>query len=71
MSDLKAMSARVLEASAIGLDYIEMHIDTYNSLIACAEALDSVVTLASHSAEVAELAFREARAAIAQLRAAP
>jgi hypothetical protein len=45
--------------------------ETLSGFIACAEALDSVVTLASHSAEVAELAFREARAAIAQLRAAP
>jgi hypothetical protein len=72
VSDLKKMRARAEYHRSIDLSHIDnIGLDQYAALIACAEALDSVVTLASHSAEVAELAFREARAAIAQLRAVP
>jgi hypothetical protein len=68
MSDLTALR-RDVDAQLTG--HVVLRTEVATALIACAEALDSVVTLASHSAEVAELAFREARAAIAQLRAAP
>jgi hypothetical protein len=68
MSDLTALR-RDVDAQLTG--HVVLRTEVATALSACAEALDSVVTLASHSAEVAELAFREARAAIAQLRAAP